>query len=63
MHRLMMWRKLGSEICVKLISILMPELVRRLVCWLITAEEALAKMLVSMEYWIADWCWSEVQHC
>jgi hypothetical protein len=36
-----MWQKLGSEICVKLISILMPELVRRLVCWLITAEDLL----------------------
>ncbi len=37
----MMWPKLGSEICVKLISILMPELVKRLVCWLITAEDLL----------------------
>ena len=41
MHWLMMWQKLGSEICVKLISVLMPELLRRLICWLITAEDLL----------------------
>ncbi len=41
MYWLMMWQNLGSEICVKLILILMPELVRRLVCWLITADNLL----------------------
>lgn len=36
-----MWRKFGSEICVKLISMVMPGLVRRLVCWLMRAEDEL----------------------
>ncbi len=40
----MMWLKLGSEICVKLISILMPELVRRLICWLKTADNLLTRI-------------------
>ncbi len=40
----MMWQKLGSEICVKLISVLMPELLRRLICWLITPDNLLTIM-------------------
>jgi hypothetical protein len=39
-----MWQKLGSEICLKLISILMPELVRRLVCWVISADNLLTRI-------------------
>jgi hypothetical protein len=37
----MMRQKLGSEICMKLISILMPGLIRRRICWLINADNLL----------------------
>jgi hypothetical protein len=47
----MMWRKLGSTNCVKLISILMPELVRRLICWLVTAEDLLTTISPRQGCW------------